>query len=143
MSVPASSHRPAILVGAIAGSVMTAMIVEIMLARRGLILTGAWQGLPHGNGTLIHAALAWWAITGAAFVASFVIAAITSRVSWLYFRSLRWVAVAALVLVLATIGNEIPLAEAEAAGRHALATLTALVAAMVMAGFGAFFAVRQ
>jgi hypothetical protein len=122
---------------------MTAMIVEIMLARRGLVLTGAWQSLLRGSGTPLHAALAWWAITGAAFVASFAIAATTSRISWLYFRSLRWVAAAALVLVLATIGDAIPLAAADAAGRHALATLTALIVAMVMAGFGAFFAVRQ
>ena len=122
---------------------MAAMIVEIMLARRGLVLTGAWQGVMRGGGTQVHAALAWWAITGAAFVASFVIAMATSRFTWLYFRSLRWVAAAALVLALATIGDAIPLAEAAAAGHHALATLTALFVAMLMAGFGAFFAVRQ
>ena len=122
---------------------MAAMIVEIMLARRGLVLTGAWQGVMRGGGTQIHAALAWWAITGAAFVASFVIAMVTSRFTWLYFRSLRWVAAAALVLALAMIGDAIPLAEADAAGHHALATLMALCVAMLMAGFGAFFAVRR
>jgi hypothetical protein len=135
-----SARRPALLVAAIVGGVMTAMIVEIMLARRGLMLTGVAQG---GGGTQMHAALAWWAITGAAFVASFAIAATTSRVSWLYFRSLRWVAAAALVLVLATIGGAIPLVAADAAGHYALAILTALTVAMLMAGFGAFFAVRQ
>jgi predicted negative regulator of RcsB-dependent stress response len=122
---------------------MAAMIVEIMLARRGLVLTGAWQGVMRGGGTQVHAALAWWAITGAAFVASFLIAMTTSRFTWLYFRSLRWAAAAALVMALATIGDAIPLAEAAAAGHHALATLTALFVAMLMAGFGAFFAVRQ
>jgi hypothetical protein len=119
------------------------MIVEIMLARRGLVLTGAWQGVMRSGGSQVHAALAWWAITGAAFVASFVIAMATSRFTWLYFRSLRWVVAAALVLVLATIGGQIPLAEADAAAHHALATLMALCVAMLMAGFGAFFAVRQ
>jgi hypothetical protein len=137
------SRRPALVVAAIVGGVMAAMIVEIMLARRGLLLTGAWQGLLRGGGAQIHAALAWWAITGAAFVASFAIAATTSRVSWLYFRSLRWVAGGALVLALAFIGGAIPLAAADAATHHALATLTALFVAMLMAGFGAFFAVRQ
>ena len=122
---------------------MAAMIVQIMLARRGVVLTGAWQGLMRGGGTPVHAALAWWAITGAAFLASFVIAATTSRFSWLYFRSLRWVAAGALVLALATIGDAIPLAAADAASRHALATLAALAVAMLMAGFGAFFAVRR
>jgi hypothetical protein len=143
MSVPSSARRPALLVAAIAGGVMAAMIVEIMLARRGLVLAGAWQGVMHSGGTQVHAALAWWAITGAAFVASFVIAMATSRLTWLYFRSLRWMAAAALVLGLAAIGGAIPLAEADAAGHHALATLMALAVAMLMAGFGAFFAVRQ
>jgi hypothetical protein len=143
MSVPSSARRPALLVAAIAGGVMAAMIVEIMLARRGLVLTGAWQGLTRGGGTPMHAALAWWAITGAAFIASFVIAATTSRFAWLYFRSLRWVAAAGLVLALATVGGETPLAAAGTAGAHALATFAALAVAMLMAGFGAFFAVRQ
>jgi hypothetical protein len=137
------SRRPALLVAAIGGGVMTAMIVEIVLARRGLMLSGATQGLMRGGGMQMHAALAWWAITGAAFVAAFAIAAITSRVSWLYFRSLRWVAAAALVLALAMVGDAIPLATADAAGHYALAILTALTVAMLMAGFGAFFAVRQ
>jgi hypothetical protein len=133
------SRRPALLVAAIVGGVMVAMIVEIVLARRGLRLTGAERA----GGTQMHAALAWWAITGAAFVAGFAIAAATSRVSWLYLRPLRWVAAAALVLVLAMIGDAIPLAAADAAGHYALAILTALTVAMLMAGFGAFFAVRQ
>ena len=131
------------MVAAIAGGVMAAMIVEIMLARRGLVLTGAWQGVMRRGGTQMHAALAWWAITGAAFVASFVIAMAASRLKWLYFRSLRWVAAAALVLALAAIGGAIPLVEAEAATHHALATLMALCVAMLMAGFGAFFALRR
>jgi hypothetical protein len=143
MSASTTLRRPVLVIAAIAGGVMAAMIVEIMLARRGLVLTGALQGLVHGGGTQVHAALAWWAITGAAFVASFAIAMATSRFAWLYFRSLRWVAAAALVLALAMIGGAIPLAEADAAGPRALATLTALCVAMLMAGFGAFFAVRQ
>src|SRR5690242_4229548 len=143
-SVPEmSSRRPALLVAAMVGGVIAAMIVEIMLARRGLMLTGVQQGVTRGGGTQMHAALAWWAITGAAFVASFAIAAATSRVSWLYFRSLRWVAAAALVLALAAIGDASPLAAADAAAHHALAILTALTVAMLMAGFGAFFAIRQ
>jgi hypothetical protein len=138
-----SARRPALLVAAMVGGVMTAMIVEIMLARRGLMLTGVAQGVTRGGGTQMHAALAWWAITGAAFLASFIIAATTSRFAWLYFRSLRWVAAAALVLALAAISDAMPLAAAHAAGHHALAILTALTVAMLMAGFGAFFAIRQ
>ena len=91
MPLSTPSRRPIIVVAAIASGVLVAMIVEIMLARRGLVLTGAWQGVMRSGGTQVHAALAWWAITGAAFVASFVIAMATSRLTWLYFRSLRWV----------------------------------------------------
>jgi hypothetical protein len=138
-----AAHRLSLLVAAVTVGVMVAMIVDIYLARRGMELTGAWQGLLRRGGTQMHAALAWWAITGAAFLASFVIAAMMSRFTWLYFRSLRWVAAAALVLALAAIGDEAPLAAPDAAGPHALATFAALVVAMMMAGFGAFFAVRR
>jgi hypothetical protein len=118
------------------------MIVEIVLARRGIVLVSAWQGI-HRGGTPLRAALAWWAITGGAFPAGFVLAFVLSRVSWLYFRSLRFVAAAALILVLAWIGDLAPSAAAGAAGHQALASLAALAAAMLMAGFGAFFAVRH
>lgn len=143
MPASSTSHRPILLVAAITAGVMAAMIVEIGLARRGLQLTGAWQGVIRGGGSQIHAALAWWAITGAAFVASFIIAMVTSRFTWLYVRSLRWVAAAALVLALAAIGSANPLAAADAAGHHALASLTAMFVAMLMAAFGAFFALRR
>src|SRR5262249_60655588 len=108
-------------VAAIGGGVVAAMIVEIRLAGRGLVLTGAWQGLMRGGGTPIHAALAWWAMTGAGFVASFVIALATSRFTWLYLRSLRWVAAAALVLALAAIGGGMPRAAAARASPPARA----------------------
>jgi hypothetical protein len=138
-----AARRLSMLVAAVAGGIVTAMIVEILLARRGVELTSAWRGLLRGGGTQMHAALAWWSITGIAFLASFVIAATMSRVSWLYFRSLRWLAAGALALALAIIADAVPLAAPEAAGHNALATLAALLAATVMGGFGAFFAVRR
>ena len=70
-------------------------------------------------------------------------ARITSRPTWLYFRSLRFVAAAALVFALALIGDAPPPPATGAAGHQALAILAALATAMVMAGFGAFFAVRH
>ena len=122
---------------------MVAMIVEIVLARRGILLVSAWQGIHRGGGTPLRAAIAWWAIVGAACPAGFVLAFVLSRVSWLYFRSLRFVAAAAATLVLAWIGDLAPPVVAGAAGHQALASLAALAAAMLMAGFGAFFAVRH
>ena len=136
-------RRAALAAAAVVGGVMVAMIVEIALARRGILLVSAWQGIFRGGGTPLHAAIAWWAITGGAFVAGFVLAWAASRLSWLYFRSLRFVAAAALTLVLARIGDLAPPAAAGAAGHQALPTLAALAAAMLMAAFGAFFAVRR
>lgn len=137
-------RRLSLFVAAVTGGVMGAMIVEIMLAHRGVEFTDALRGAL-GGGARMSAAFAWWAVTGAAFVASFVIAAVLSRIStgsWLYFRSLRWIAAAALVLALASIGDLAPLSSPGAAARHAAATFTAMLAAMMMAWFGALFAVR-
>jgi len=122
---------------------MVAMIVEIVLARRGILLVSAWHSVHRSGGTPLRAALAWWAITGGAFPAGFVLAFVFSRVTWLYFRWLRFVAAAALTVVLAWIGSLVPPAAAGDAGHQALASLAALAAAMLMAGFGAFFAVRH
>ena len=135
-------RRPLVLVAAMTSGVMTAMVVHIMLGRHGIELAGAWRGLLRGGGQM-HAAMAWWSTTGAAFVASFVIAAVMSRFSWLYLRSLRGPLAAILALGLATVTNEIPAPAAGAAGNHALATLAALVVALMMAWFGAFFAARR
>jgi hypothetical protein len=136
------ARRLSLFIAAMTGGVMVAMIVEIMLARRGVEFTGALRGLIGGGSVRLHAALAWWAITGVAFAASFAIAAVMSRVSWLYFRSLRWIAAAALALALASIGDLAPLSAPGLAVPHALATLAAMLAAMMMAWFGALFAVR-
>ena len=136
-------RRAALVAAAVGGGVMVAMIIDIMLARRGIGLLGAWQGVLRSGGTPVHAALAWWAITGGAFVSGFIIALVASRVSWLYLRSLRWVVVGGLALGLSAISDLAPRAAADAAGHQAAATLAALAVAMVMAGFGAFFAVRH
>jgi len=142
MPALSAPRRPFVLVAAMTAGVMTAMVVHIMLGRHGIELAGEWRGLLRGGGQL-HAAMAWWSITGAAFVASFIIAGVMSRFSWLYLRFLRAPAAAALALWLATLTDEIPVPAAGAAGNHALATLAALVVALMMAWFGAFFAVRR
>ncbi|HEY1543546.1 MAG TPA: hypothetical protein VGG01_14125 [Xanthobacteraceae bacterium] len=135
-------RRAALVAASVGGGVIVAMIIDIMLARRGIGLLGAWQGVLH-SGTPVHAALAWWAITGGAFVSGFIIALVASRISWLYLRSLRWVVVVAVTIGLSAITDLAPRAAADAAGHQAVATLAALAVAMVMAGFGAFFAVRH
>jgi len=139
MPAPHAAFRLLTLMSAMTGGVVTAMVVQIMLGRRGIALTGVH--LSAGAGGHFRAALAWWAMAGAAFLASFVIGAVMSRISWLYLRSLRAPAAAALVLALASVSQGAPV-PAETAAAHALATLAAIVVAMMMAGFGAYFAVR-
>jgi len=135
------------LIAAVAGGVIVAMVAQIMLAHRGLELLGVWKTLIHGGGgRQLSAAIAWWAITGVAFVASFLIAAVASRASWRYLHDLRsflWVAAAALTLALAAVAAKAPLSPAGSAGAQALASFAALLTAMMMAWFGAFFAVRR
>jgi len=136
-------RRAALAAAAVVGGVLVAMIIDIMLARRGMRLVSAWQGVVRDGGTPLHGALAWWGIMTGAFAAGLIIALVASRISWVYLRSLRWVAVCALAIGLAVIGDLAPPAAADAAGHEALLTLAALTVAMVMAGFGAFFAVRH
>jgi len=73
------------LIAAVAGGVIVAMVAQIMLAHRGLELLGVWKTLIHGGGgRQLSAAIAWWAITGVAFVASFLIAALgTNETKWI------------------------------------------------------------
>jgi hypothetical protein len=136
-------HRAALVAASTVGAVLIAMIIEIMLARRGIGLLDAWQGAVRSGGSPLRGALAWWAITIGAFVAGFVIAMIASRFAWLYLRWLRWVAVGALTFGLAMIVDLAPPVAAAVARPQALATLAALAVAMVMAAFGAFFAARH
>jgi hypothetical protein len=137
------AHRAALVAAAVVGGVMAATIIDIMLARRGIGLVGAWQGMVRSGSTPLQGAVAWWAIMSGAFITGLVIAMVASRFSWLYLRWLRLVAVCVLTFALATLGDLAPPTAAEVAGHQALITLAALAVAMVMAGFGAFFAVRH
>jgi hypothetical protein len=139
--MPAPASRLVPLTAAMSGGVIVAMVVQIMLARYGIELTGVWRSLSSNTGGHLRAALAWWAMAGAAFLASFLIGAVMSRFSWLYLRFLRVAAAAVLAFGLASLGHGAPV-PAAVASAHALATLAALVVAMMMAGFGAYFAVR-
>jgi hypothetical protein len=139
--MPAPTSRLVTLIAAMSGGVIVAMVVQIMLARYGIELTGVWRSLTANTGGHFRAALAWWAMAGAAFLASFLIGAVMSRFSWLYLRFLRVVAAAALAFGLASLGHGTAV-PAEVASAHALATLAAVMVAMMMAGFGAYFAVR-
>lgn len=130
---------------AVTAGVLVAIAVQISLSRAGIELAGVWRNLFSTQALQLRSAGAWWLIAGAAFLTGALVAGILNRFPppWYGFRSLRWLAAAALVFVLADIGHAAALAVQRVPGAHLLASLTALCAAALMAMIGAYFTVRR
>jgi hypothetical protein len=111
----------------------------------GFDLAGLWESPFASGARQLRTAGPWWAIAGVAFVASGMTAAALSRLPppWHRFRLTRWVAGAAIVLVLAQIEHLSAAPEAVGAGVNLAVNLVALVVAAVMALLGAYVAVRR
>jgi hypothetical protein len=142
MPPPFAATRVLTFAAAMSAGVIASMVTEIMLGRRGIELAGVWPGVVAANAGQMRAAVAWWSIAGTAFIVSFAIAAVMARFAWLYLRGARGALLVALVLALASISRESSVSHGTASA-HAQATFIALVVAMLMAGFGAFFALRR
>jgi len=127
--------------------VIAAIAVQIQLSRAGFDLIGLWQNLFSARMMQLRTAGPWWAIAGFAFIVSGITAAALSRLSlpWRRFRLLRWMAGAAIVLVLADIGHHSAgLGQVDAgAGASAVASLGALAVAALMALCGAYLTARR
>jgi hypothetical protein len=125
--------------------ILAAIAVAIHLGRAGFDLTSLWEG-PFTTKTMqLRTAGPWWAMAGAAFVVSGITAAALSRLPlpWRRFRLLRWIAGAALVFVLADIGQAATELPAGNPGTNAIAAFGALLMAGVMALCGAYFTARH
>jgi hypothetical protein len=125
--------------------VLAAIALQILLSRSGFDLVSLSQNLFSTRAMQLRTAGPWWAIAGLAFIVSGVTAFALSRLSppWHRFRLLRWVAGAAIVLLLADIGHSAAgLTQGDAAA-HLTASLGALVIASLMALCGAYFTVRR
>jgi len=87
--------------------VLAALAVEIYLAGAGFDLASMWREGTFGGARELRTTGPWWAVAGIAFAASWVTAAALSRFPppWRQLRPLRWVAGAALVLLLAQVGH--------------------------------------
>jgi hypothetical protein len=126
--------------------ILAALAIQIWLSRGGFDLVGLWQDAFSTKALRLRTAGPWWAMAGAAFVASGAAAAALSRLPppWRRFRLLRWVLGAGVILMLADIGHSAAAAPAEAGmAATVAASLTALGMAALMALCGAYFTVRR
>jgi hypothetical protein len=125
--------------------VLAAMAVQILLARAGIELAGVWSTLFSTSALQLRSAGTWWLMVGAAFLVSAVVAAALSRLPWpwLRFRLIRWLLAAGVVFAIAEVGHSAGASAQANLGMHVAVSLVALLAAGLMALFGAFFAAKR
>jgi hypothetical protein len=126
--------------------VLAALALQIYLRGAGFEFASLWgDGAFSVSARELRTTGPWWAIAGIAFVTSGITAAALSRFPppWRRFRLLRWVAGAALVLLLAQFGHPSGAPEGVGPGMHLAASLAALVLAGVIGLLGAYVAVRR
>jgi hypothetical protein len=125
--------------------VLAAIAAEIMLRRTGVEIADTWRSIAAGQSLQMRAVSVFWLMIGSSFVMSAVVAAALSRLPppWLRLRTLRWLASAVLVFALAEVGHIAAITAVHGGGgAHAAMSMLALVAAALVALFGAYFATR-
>jgi hypothetical protein len=137
---PSLVYASAVLCG-----VLAAMAVQILLGRAGIELAGVWSTLFSTSTLQLRSAGTWWLMVGAAFLVGAVVAAALSRLPWPWhrFRLLRWLLAAALVFAVADVGHSASANAQSSMRMHVAVSLFALLAATLMALFGAFFAAKR
>jgi len=138
---------PQILVYATAMTcgVLAAMALQIELSRTGYDLVSFWRNLSSLRSMELRTAGPRWAILGLSFLVGGTTAAALSRLPlpWRRFRLLRWLAGAALVLLLADIGHHASELPGKDMSASILANLAVLALAAVMALGGSYLTVRR
>lgn len=132
--------RALVFVIAITCGVMAAIVVQALLAHRGIELGAVARDFASVRPQLRSAA-AWWISAGTAFAVGAVVAGVNrAALPWSRLRPLRWIAAAVIVFALAHVGHS---AGAKAGGGvdiHVAAHVAALCTAALMALVGAHFA---
>jgi hypothetical protein len=123
--------------------VLAAIATEILLRRTGVEIADTWRSIASGQ-LQMRAVSVFWLMIGSSFVVSAVVAAALSRLPppWLRLRTLRWLASAVLVFALAEVGHIAATTAGHGGGAHTAMSMLALVAAALVALFGAYFATR-
>jgi hypothetical protein len=136
--------RALVYVTSMTCGVLAAMATEILLRRTGVEIADTWHSIASGQSLQMRAVSIFWLMIGSSFVVSAVVAAALSRLPppWLRLRTLRWLASAGLVFALAEVGHIAAITAGHGGGAHTAMSMLALVAAALVALFGAYFATR-
>ena len=136
--------RALVYVTSMTCGVLAAMATEILLRRTGVEIADTWHSIASGQSLQMRAVSIFWLMIGSSFVVSAVVAAALSRLPppWLRLRTLRWLASAGLVFALAEVGHIAAITAGHGGGAHTAMSMLALVAAALVAMFGAYFATR-
>jgi hypothetical protein len=135
--------RSLVYVTGITCGVLAAIATEILLRRTGVQIADTWRSFVSGQ-LQMRAVSVFWLMIGSAFVVSAVVAAALSRLPppWLRLRTLRWLAGAVLIVALAEVGHIAAITVGHGGGAHTAMSMAALIAAALVALFGAYFATR-
>jgi hypothetical protein len=130
---------------AVVSGVLAAMAVQILLSRAGIDLAGVWSTLFSTSALQLRSAGTWWLMVGSAFLVSAMVAAALSRLPrpWHRFRLVRWLLAGALLFAITEIGRSATANAMPSMRVHVAVSFVALLAAALMALFGAFFAAKR
>jgi hypothetical protein len=136
--------RALVYVTSMTCGVFAALAAEVLLRRTGVEIADTWRSIASGQSLEVRAVSVFWLMIGSAFVVSALVAAALSRLPppWLRLRTLRWLAGAVLVFALAEAGHIAAITAGHGGGAHTAMSMLALVAAALVALFGAYFATR-
>jgi hypothetical protein len=131
------------------GGFLIAVSAQVLLGHTNVELAAMWHDLLIGSPVQIRSAFAWWLIAGTALIGGFLCAAVTRFLltNWWPLRVLRWILGAAIVAGLGVVGHvasEVASDPAELdSAAYMAANLSGMVASLITASVGAFFAARR
>ena len=127
------------------GGFLIALTAQILLGRINVEVEAVWHDLVVTSTAHIKSALAWWLIAGTALAGGFLAAAAARflMLNWWPLRGPRWVLGAAMVAGLAAVGHVASEPSDLDAAVHVAANVAGMLASLIAACLGAFFAARR
>jgi hypothetical protein len=127
------------------GGFLIAISVQVLLGQMNFELAAMLRDLFASSTVQVKSALAWWMIAGTALVGGFLAAALTRFLltSWWPLRLLRWILGAAMVAGLGAVAHVASEPVELDSAAFVAVNASGMVAALLAAGVGAFFAARR